>query len=351
MNIIPERLLQEFEKIIRSSRLVGVATHSNADPDALASLFLALRVVSHLGTRACFIIPEGLSKTSKKVLSELSLKLEDECKETGSLDVCITVDVSNPAQLGDKAPLCLSAEKLVVIDHHSEGELVKNAHIAMVYGDIPSTTEILVEACLRLGVPLDKELAELALAGILYDSRRFAIATKHSFLTVATLLDIGCDYKRVVELLTPEKSWTEELSERIAVLKALSRLEIRKACVDLIIASTYIGSHESLVAKKLLELGTDVALIVVERDEVKRVSVRVSKRALSKGISAPSLASFIASKFGGEGGGHESVAMAHIKSSKNAEEIVRELIESLSGKIGRVCEGTRFVREKAESLR
>ncbi|MEM1873112.1 MAG: DHH family phosphoesterase [Acidilobaceae archaeon] len=334
---MPPESLARLEEVLRRSRLVGVATHSNADPDALASLVLAARIASHFGARVCIAVPEGLSKASKRLVAALSLELEESCDSSESLDVCIVVDSSNPAQLGDKASLCLSAGKLVVFDHHKLGELAKRADVAIVDESSPSTTELLVEACSKLGVSIESHVAELALAGILYDSRRFSIATKHSLLAAAKLLDYGCDYGKVVELLRVEKEWVEELSERVAVLKALSRLKLGKACSDILIASTSVGSHESLVAKKLVELGADVALVVVDRGESKRVSVRVSKRALARGVKASDVASYVASKLGGEGGGHEEVAMAHVKSSLDSSEIAEEIASFLPGRIGRIC--------------
>lgn len=346
-----EEALREIESILRGSRLVGVATHSNADPDAVASLILAARISAHYGARVCFMVPEGLSKLSKRLLSSLDVELAEACSEDVKLDACIVVDASNPAQLGDFREACLAAGKLIVIDHHHPGELSSRAHAAVVAEDSPSTTEVLVETCIRLGVPLDRVLAELAMAGLVYDSRRFMLVGENTFRVAEHLLKAGCDYRKVLDLLRVEKEWPEELSERVAILRALSRLRLAKACSDLLVAVTHIGSHESLVARTLLELGADVVVVVADRGDTKRVSVRVSKRALSRAVEAQALASYIASRLSGEGGGHREAAMAHLRRSENAESVAEEIARTLPGRVGRVCAESERDGEESQSLR
>lgn len=329
--------IERIKSITWKNAYVGVATHSNADPDALASVVLASHMAKHLGAKVCVMLPDGLSKVSRRILNNLELSLDEDCVDYSNLDICVVVDSSNPAQLGSYAEKCLGANKILLIDHHAPGELAKRACVSLISENSPSTTELVLDVVLKLGVPIDGRLAELAMAGIVYDSRRFTLASPRTFELASFLLRAGCNYERILEVLRSEKEWTEDLSERMAILKSLSRMRLGKACRDLMVVATHIGSHESLVSKILIDIGADVALVLVNKEDIRRISIRVSRRAQMRGIDASTLASYIASRMGGEGGGHREVAMVHLPSSIEPEALVDDIIKTIPGKIGRIC--------------
>ena len=338
--------------MLRRAGEAAIITHRNADLDAIASAMIVARIAESLRVKPCLEAPEGPGKQAKDALSELELAPPGPCEDR-SYRLAIAVDSTNSPQLGSALKLYLTAGARVVVDHHEPGSLAEASDLAIVDPDAASTTEITVLLSRALQVQLAGELASLALLGIVSDSRKFSIAGPYTFKAAQMLVEMGGDYGRVMEFFRKSgQQAQEDLSLRIARLKAFSRLKLGRACHDILVVVTHIGSHESAVARSLISEGADVAVVVVERREGFRVSVRVSQRALTSGIQASKLASFIAEKFGGEGGGHEMAGMAHLphNAAQGPEELVEELAERLPGKVGRICvEYRASLQEKSKS--
>jgi len=345
IGIIEGNLGDRLRKLIRSSRTAAVITHRNADPDAIASAFMMAYALDAFGLKTLIIMPEGPSRLSKRIIDELGLDggiISDErtLDDLEPLDVIVTVDSANPAQLRPYTRVFESARHKIVVDHHEGNTLTDKASISLVYRGIPSTTEIVVGILELLEVSLDDARATLGLAGILYDTKRFINAKASTFKAVLKLMEWGGSYHDALRLLTLPAE-REDLSERMAKLKALSRLTLGRACSDILIAVTHIGSHESAVARALIDLGADVAVVATSRDSEKRISIRVSKLALERGVTASLIAEYIARKYNGEGGGHDTAAMTHLKHEGSIEDLVESIARSLPGKTARICLSTR----------
>jgi len=343
-----EGFVGEFRRLFSGLRLVLVATHPNADPDALASAVIALRVLEALGSSGCIGLPEGLSKVSKAIVDRLSLNLRL-CSVDVEPEGCVVVDSSNPVQLGLFGERCLASRARALIDHHEPGLLSESFDLKLVDPKASSTTELLVLMADLMGLRLDSRDATLAAAGIVYDSRRFTNIGPYTFKAMSLLLEWGCDYSEALKSMSVERGEVEDLSRRVAVLKALSRMKLERACNDLLVVVTHIGSYESEVARTLVNLGVDVGVVVADRGEKARVSIRLSERALEKGLKASIIASYIASKYRGEGGGHDRAAMAHISLEEDVERVVDGIARSLPGKIGRMCQSQDVTRQEDSS--
>ena len=323
---------------------VALLAHRNADLDAVGSIALLYSTLSRVADSVCVYVPEGLSRPARLALERLALELPS-CPEAeeGSYDVAISVDAANLVQLGDAAAIYKGASFRIAIDHHERGSIHEAADEAFVEPGASSTVEVTVFFLDTLGLePRDPRAATIAMAGLVSDSRRFLIVGRRSFAAAQRLVDWGADYKVALDLAQAAKhpgSEAEKLGERVARLKAFSRLRLARACKDVLIAVTHIGSYESAVARSLVEEGADVAIVVTERREYFRVSVRTSRRALASGVTAAEVARFIAERYGGEGGGHEAAAMAHVPASvaTSAEELANAIARSVPGRVSRLC--------------
>jgi len=318
---------------------VAVVTHRNADPDAIAASIAAKSLLEAMGARACIALPEGASRASKRLLSRAGVEV-GECGDPEGAESILVVDASNTTQLGGLAPLARS-KPLYLIDHHAPGDLAELAREALVAKAV-SATQHVVHAAHSLGFRLPGGEATVALGGIIYDSKRFQIADRCSFLAAALLVEWGGDYDAALEALTPprERGRGMEYSERVARLKAAQRLVFSRVCGELIVAVTHVSAFESSAARALLDLGADVAVVVGGGGEL-RASVRLSRRAVDSGIRASEVAEYIASKLGGKGGGHDAAGMAHISGDVSPGEAVEALARSLPGKIARICTARR----------
>jgi len=330
---------------------LSVVTHRNADPDAVAAAYLAWKALEALGSSGCIFLPEGLSKASKRVLAATGVTLK-ECHGLDYSRAIIVVDSSNSTQLGEASTLVgREGVSLYLIDHHSPGDLAGIAKYSVLDPSASSTTQIIALALDVLGVRLTPEEATLALSGIVYDTRRFLIGDQYAFKAASLLVSWGGDYDRVMEILQSKREGGEQLdySERIARLKAAQRIVIGRACNDIIIVVTRVSAFESSAARGLIDLGADIAVVVGGKGGELRVSLRLSRRALKAGLRGSELASYIAEKFGGKGGGHEAAAMAHIRAPNGGvDELVSILARSLPGKVARICVERRSKSGEAE---
>ncbi len=280
------------------------------------------------------VCPEGPSKLSRQLLDRLGV--EHRCIDTMPTsrvyEWIVVVDTSNPAQLGIGMEE-LEGAKLIVIDHHYPGKLSNNAFLKIIERRAASTTEIVTVIAEALDVLIDEETASLGVAGIYYDTGRLKRVGIYTLPALDYLVSMGGK---------PILLEAEDLpfSERYARVKAASRMKTARICKELILAFTHVGSFESSVARGLIDLGADIAIVVGDGAPT-RIAVRASNRALTNGLTARDIAKYIAERFQGEGGGHPQAAMAHIKSDLPREEIVEILYKSLPGKAARICVGAR----------
>ncbi|MGC9072056.1 MAG: DHH family phosphoesterase [Acidilobus sp.] len=320
--------------LARGKRVV-IATHGNADLDAVASgLLLCETLKANSVSSCCLMIPDGPNKGVRDVVAQLGIDLPI-CYSEG-YEVVVVVDASNWSQIRCEEE-CYG--RLALLDHHEPGSLSMASSVRYVDTNSPTCTELAVEVMEAAGVRPPSPLATLALTAILDETSLFERSSYRTFLAVVDLLAAGGDYERAVGMLRRSRS-DEAADLRIARLKAASRLRISRACADLIVTSTYVGSYEAEVARTLVSLGADVAIAFKEN----RASIRVSKRALGRGVSASDLASYLASKLGGEGGGHKGAAALNLPTEVDEEKAASRALELTVSYIGRVCGGTGGVR-------
>ena len=216
------------------------------------------------------------------------------------------VDSSSSTALGKVGKNVLSyASRTVIIDHHlPPGDLAQRAIYTYIKKEL-ACTNILLEAVLGAGISLDRELASISLAGILYDTGRFQRANPRTFMLSSKLLKIGVDYEEVVGLLQEPMS----LSERVARLKAASRCLIIRVG-NYIICGSYVSSQEASAARGLLSLGADVAVVVGGKKGEIRVSFRSTQEFYrNTGISlGRDIVPLLSDIVEGSGGGHATAA-------------------------------------------
>ncbi|MCX8170297.1 MAG: DHHA1 domain-containing protein, partial [Candidatus Methanomethyliaceae archaeon] len=147
------------------------------------------------------------------------------------------------------------------------------------------------------------------LTGIIYDSRRFLIKPKSSFLCAYELINRGADLERALQFLTLEL----EFSERMAKLKGCARIRLFRIS-SWIIAITHVGAFEASVARSLVDIGADIAFVINTTNEYIRITGRVSDSFhyktgfnLVEDIIKPLIESFT-----GQGGGHATAATVHL---------------------------------------
>ena len=335
-----ERFVKKLKSITITSSII--TTHKNADPDAIASSYALIELLKETkaGIKTYFILPEGLSAASKRLIENLKIsiemlqpkKLDNEIIK--NIDSIFIVDTCSPEQLGvlkDIIQERANKAKIFIIDHHfPHKDLVDIAYAPLVLNDARATSEIVFLLYEKLGIPLSKEAANMLLAGIVYDTRHFILARPETFNIVAGLIKSGANYPTILKALQTKM----DISERMARLKAAQRMHIHKIN-NWIIVTTNVGAYEASAARAILDLGADVAFVASEDKGEVRVSVRAKEDfCKSTGIHfgrdvMKPLGEFLR----GGGGGHETAAAASGKGSAELAlikclELLRNLLKS-----------------------
>lgn len=313
---------------IPSGEAIMVITHANADPDAVAAAFTVKNTLEHLGFVVLLCFPEGISRLAKDLLEKLGLTYENNC--SCNVHYAVVCDASNEVMLSGAAE-CLKNAEIIVIDHHEPGNLLQRSSVAVVEPEEPAATTLAVELAQLAGINLEPRIATLALGGILYDTRRFSLASPRTLRAAAWLLEQGGNY----EVAMPRSDEALSYSEKIARLKAVQRSIFIDVC-GTIIAVTEVTAYEASVARALVSVGADIVFVVGGKDEL-RVSARTSERVLSSGFDVAAVSRRIADALGGEGGGHRGAAGVKIRKELPTSSIMRVIINEVTRELLSTC--------------
>lgn len=312
---------------VRSGQRIVVLCHHNADPDAVASAVVLAEVMSSLGAPARAATADGPSAISEAVLSSFNRKIE--VSPELDFDLAIFVDTSSFGHLGEFGKkLRDSGIAIAVIDHHKPVDEMKQlAKFYYVREDITSESELIYRVLTEMGVKLAPEQASLLLIGIISDTGHFRFANPETFAAVEGLLKAGADYNRALELLKPP----EDLSRRVAMLKAAGRSELQRINGRLVVFSD-LGSFEGDAAGMLVRIGADVAFVGSEEKGEFRISGRASPEFIKEtGVHLGEMMEELGKQFNGSGGGHAGAASVSGKGS--LEEVKKQIVKMLQERL------------------
>ncbi len=330
-------MLESFRSRIAQTRRALVLAHSNADPDAIASIAAIKHIAEKINPiiDVKIAIPEGISTESRRIVSSLNLQVDivrrDIPKDIEQyLELCIVVDTASLEQLKTLSHIVTRCKQSIVIDHHSSRALSLPNALEIV---IPasSSSEIVFSIAIGLGIDLPKNILDALLAGVIYDTRRFSRGDKYTFAAVAYMLSLGASLENALSLTrTPQPP-----HQRIAVIKCVLRhrgFRLQRSGNDVYLAISEVGAYESNCASALIALGYDIAIVLTEDDLLKAVRAvyRAKEDVLEKlGIDVyRDIVSIAVEKFGGSGGGHRAAGAAIVR-SRDVDEVARTIIEGL----------------------
>ena len=192
----------------------------------------------------------------------------------------------------------------VLIDHHPLRGGEAYDHL-IVDENATSAAEVVFGLFGELGVKIDRKTAQALLEGILFDSQHLSIAGEGALKAVVALLASGADMDEARRTLRSQPDY----GEVVAKLKGSQRLKIFKLG-SWVGVTTDVGSFQAQVARAMVFLGADLAVVGGESEGEARVSLRSSQRFFdgTKIRLGTEVAEFAAFRFGGHGGGHSTAA-------------------------------------------
>jgi nanoRNase/pAp phosphatase (c-di-AMP/oligoRNAs hydrolase) len=320
-----EKSHREFFTILRAkimqSKRIGVTSHVNADPDAVSSCVSMVELIKILCPEAQIeaILP-SMNRIASIIVGDCQIPSTWKTNWTEGYDLLIVMDTNDlfmtelPLNENQNA-FAIPVMEIVMIDHHMEkaddGQSAPKFDLTlpiMKYGssDAASTVEIISEFYQIHQIVPSKNLAKLMLFGIITDSGGFRYATARTINDVEFLLETGWKMRELMEVLQIRPA----REERIAKLRAASRIGDVYYIDKWLLVITHCSSFDASAARSLIELGADLAFVVViEKKQAFRITGRASEESIrTAGVNLSLIMEAIGKKFGGSGGGHDGAA-------------------------------------------
>lgn len=294
--------MSDVVRVIREAERVTTICHENPDADTLGAAIALAVVAERLGKTAEVIsgdpVPPFLEFLPRSADVRSVPQLEP--------DVAVVVDAGDLDRTGSVARDCadwLARATLVNIDHHVSNPGYGAAQL--IDTEAAATCEIVAILLPELGVPLDRELATLLMAGIVQDTHTFAHpnATPRTLRVAADLLAAGAQLSAINRAIYADKPFSTLRLWGLILAGAEERLGGRIVHASMTLAMLAETGEQPTASESFVDLlGTtkqaDINLLFKEVEPRRvRVSVRTTEKADAVAIT---------SIFGG--GGHARAA-------------------------------------------
>ncbi|MDD2439814.1 MAG: bifunctional oligoribonuclease/PAP phosphatase NrnA [Methanosarcinaceae archaeon] len=296
--------------------------HRNADPDAVSSAFALSEALG--GTVG---LVDGCNRVASILIEKLEIEVVDK-PDPADYGLTVVVDTSTQAQLND-----IKLQNYSVIDHHTTTTLTDNADFFL-HRDTTSTVEIVYDILKAMGAPITRRVGIGMLTGIITDTGHFKHATAETFHTVANIIKYsGVEYGEVLDLMA---ATPQDISMRIAILKAASRSRMERVG-EMLIVTSHVSSFGGSASSMLINIGADVSFVGTEKDGSVRISARAKRDAVNAGLNLGKLLEDISAEYKGTGGGHSGAAGIEVlgeldevlcKCRKKTKEILKEILST-----------------------
>ncbi len=311
---------------------VSIVCHHNADPDAVGAAYAVQRLIALLDphSTAEILYPDTASQLSEKMIARYKIEASKTSK-LGRVDTAIAVDVGTLIQVEALREVIDSAPNRVFIDHHGRDTEIEKVTTVYISDERAVATCELVH-CLwqQLGYVPPKDVAEVLLIGIVFDSKHLGIGTPRTFRAVAGLLESGASLSVAKDLLQTSM----DQSEKIARLKSAQRAKVYRIGPWLV-ASANLSSFQASAARGMMTLGADVTIVAGNEKKILKASIRASDDfGKQTGIHVgDDLSKPLAELFGGEGGGHPTAS--GINGAGDADDFLDIAVTFLAERIGK----------------
>lgn len=305
-----------------------IVCHRNADADSYLSAYALSALIREVspGSAVEIATPDGMTALTERLSKRFPHPAADGSKD---YDLFVAVDVGDTELLKEwKDRMRASAGLKVLVDHHplQQGSLYDRT---IVDESATSAAEVVYGLYVGLGKQPPPDAAQALLEALLFDSSHLAIAGPGALRAAVGLLDAGAD----ISLARRELRAEPDYGEVVARLKGTQRAKAYRAG-PWVVSTSLVGSFQAHVARSLVYLGSDVAVVGGETEGETRVSTRAAQRFAERtGIQlGKQVAEVVARKLGGHGGGHATAASFSTAAAE--EEAVKETLGRLSELLG-----------------
>lgn len=205
MIVINNDKLIRFKDLILKSNNILLATHVNADGDAIGTSLAMALFLKKLGKQANLIVPNDFPAFLQWIPGQEMItvfrKHEAQVKKlVEKADLLICLDFNDPERLAAARETVFSGQMpVVLIDHHPNPKPFSQIEFSETrYG---SASELLYNILIGMGFEnmIDKEIAEAIFTGIMTDTGNFSFACSYPevWITISRLLEKGVDKNEI----------------------------------------------------------------------------------------------------------------------------------------------------------
>jgi phosphoesterase RecJ-like protein len=166
--------IRKILRFIEKSDNFLLTIHQNADGDAYASILAIGHLLDALNKSYRMIIHDSQIQSKYLFLKGIDKIQHYRSDSEIKFDAAFVLDVPSLKRIGDPANLLPPSDYCVKIDHHPVEE--EFARYNMVDTDASSTSQLIYEIFETGNIPLNREIAEIIFAGIMYDTGRFSFS-------------------------------------------------------------------------------------------------------------------------------------------------------------------------------
>ena len=311
---------------------LGVFTHDNPDPDAIASAMALVEIANSVGVEAeaCYF-GEISHQENRAFVNLLDLRLRqfEAGEDATEFDAVALVDHSRPG-VNDQLPEDTQVD--FVVDHHPP-KLPVEAGFVDLREEAGATSTLMAEHLERLGIEVSEEVATALLYGIRVDTDDFTREVSSADFEAAAYLLPRADVGVLERVESP--SMSRETLETIA--RAIRNRKIDNGVLATCVGATADRDALAQAADRLLAMEGVTTTIVYGFSEG---TIYVSARARGTDID---LGETVREAFGqiGSAGGHADMAGAQIPLGILGE-VEREEEASLSRIVEEIVTGRFF---------
>ena len=298
---IPVSDLDAAAAFLRAGDDFLITSHVNPDGDAVGAALAMQGLLRRLGRRSTVVLQDAPGD-GYAFLDGSGEIVADPAAACGC-ERAIVLDCSSLERTGRVADHLAGDAPVLNIDHHPDNQRFGTANLAS--DAVCSTCEMLYHLAVHMGLDLDRSLAELLCAGILFDTCcfRYSLTTPTSMEVGADLVRRGARVDRVADGLYSNAT----LGSVKLIGRAIDSLELhcgdRVALLGLERRDLDLGDPEAVVNYGLMVRGVEAAVLLREEEPGRfRISLRSRE---------PVDVSAVARHFGG--GGHTQAAGCRVE--------------------------------------
>ena len=292
--------MKELLRLIKNAENVAILGHMSEDADSVGSSFAMQRVFSLMGKSADVYFSAPLEKR----LGFMNVSGKCSAKAECEYDLCLCLDCADIERLGERKAIFDSAKKTASVDHHITNTNFADANFVL--PDASATGEVLFDVIKKLGVKIDKELAECLFIAIASDtgSFKYSNVSPKTLRIAAELLETGIDNAYISRMLfdTEDEKSMKLKGALMSSVETMFDGKLAMICVDIDKLKEYDVEEKDLsdiVNIARMVAGCEIAVSVRELEDKVKLSFRSNGK-----YDVGSLAQ----KFGG--GGHKMASGA-----------------------------------------